>query len=128
VLEDMLEKILEFFFYHWYFSLYILTDTKFKHVTSTYYHSWCLGLSLHLMLLTLIGLSTFSYAFVLVYQALKSFFSVLLICLYFLLFSFSSFFLGGETYWKNKIALKCQEDGLGVCDVCSNSFIVDGKG
>jgi hypothetical protein len=39
VLEDNLEDTLEFSFYHCYFCSFF---TKFKHVTSTYYHSWYL--------------------------------------------------------------------------------------
>ena len=39
VLEDMLEDMLEFSFYHrCYLLFHILTNTKSKHVTSTYYH------------------------------------------------------------------------------------------
>ena len=36
-----------------------LHNTKFKHVTSMYYHSWYSVLSVHLMSLTFIGLLTF---------------------------------------------------------------------
>ena len=42
VLEDILEDMLDFYFYHYYLFLHILTNTKFKYVTSTYYHSWYL--------------------------------------------------------------------------------------
>jgi hypothetical protein len=38
----MLEDMLEFFFYHWFLFFITLTNTNFKHVTSTYYHSWYL--------------------------------------------------------------------------------------
>ena len=42
MLKNMLEDMMEFSFYHCYLFFYILINTKFKHVTSTYYHSWYL--------------------------------------------------------------------------------------
>ena len=38
MLENMLKDMLEFSFYHCYLSPHILTNIKFKHVTSTYYY------------------------------------------------------------------------------------------
>ena len=32
--------MMEFFFYHCYVFFHILTNTKFKRVTFTYYHTW----------------------------------------------------------------------------------------
>jgi len=43
MLEDMLEDMLGFFFYHFdFYFLHVYTNTRFKYVTSTYYHSWYL--------------------------------------------------------------------------------------
>ena len=43
MLEDtMLEDMMEFSFYRCYLYSHILTNNEFKHVTSTYYHSWYL--------------------------------------------------------------------------------------
>ena len=44
MLQNILEDLPKASFYHCYFILFfhILTDTKFKYVTSTYYHSWYL--------------------------------------------------------------------------------------
>ena len=42
MLKYMLEDVLEFSLYHCYSFFHVLTDTKIKHVSSTYYHSWYL--------------------------------------------------------------------------------------
>ena len=43
MLENMLEDVLEFSFLSLlFFFSHILTNIEFKHVTSTYYHSWYL--------------------------------------------------------------------------------------
>jgi len=67
VLDIMLEDMLKFSFYpcscFFCFSFHILTNCKFKHVTSTYYYNWYLVFQFTFNITTFIGLLTFSVCF-----------------------------------------------------------------